>query len=215
MEKKPQGKAKRSAKKVGIKDKGMVEVKVIGITAEPKTDDPLVWLKEKKRSSPTYLPIAIGSFEASAIHMGLTKSRPPRPITYDLLRSILGGVKVKLLKVHINALKEDTFYSEISLKSNRVQLEIDSRPSDAIALALRVGAPIFVSEEILNTAGVHVDKAPDSTALSSPDQLIRILKSASEKNVRRFAGLTSKARAPKKKTAKKAVRKKSAKNSKS
>jgi bifunctional DNase/RNase len=86
--------------------------------------------------------------------MELYNEPPPRPITYDLLKSILEGLDAKVVKIHINALKEDTFYAEITLEFHGTHMEIDSRPSDAIALALRVGASIYVSEEVLAKAGV-------------------------------------------------------------
>ncbi len=136
----------------------MVEMVVYGIQPEQNTNRPLVWLKDKEDPSRIYLPICIGSFEASAIYMELSNEPPPRPITYDLLKSILDGLDAKVMKIHINALKEDTFYAEISIESNGSKLEIDSRPSDAIALALRVGASIFVSEQVLVKAGVLVEK---------------------------------------------------------
>ena len=136
----------------------MVEMVVYGIQPEQNTNRPLVWLKDKEDPSRIYLPICIGSFEASAIYMELSNDPPPRPITYDLLKSILDGLDAKVVKIHINALKEDTFYAEISIESNGSKLEIDSRPSDAIALALRVGASIFVSEQVLAKAGVLVEK---------------------------------------------------------
>ena len=136
----------------------MVEMVVYGIQPEQNTNRPLVWLKDKEDPSRIYLPICIGSFEASAIYMELSNEPPPRPITYDLLKSILDGLDAKVVKIHINALKEDTFYAEISIESNGSKLEIDSRPSDAIALALRVGASIFVSEQVLAKAGVLVEK---------------------------------------------------------
>lgn len=132
----------------------MVEMEVVGVTPEQQTNRPLVWLKDKEQPPRMFLPIAIGPFEANAICMELYNEPPPRPITYDLLKSILEGLDVKIVKIHINALKEDTFYAEITLESNGAQLEIDSRPSDAIALALRVGASIYVSEEVLEKAGV-------------------------------------------------------------
>ena len=136
----------------------MVEMVVCGVQPEQNTNRPLVWLKDKEDPSRIYLPICIGSFEASAIHMELSNDPPPRPIMYDLLKSILDGLDAKVVKIHINALKEDTFYAEISIESNGSKLEIDSRPSDAIALALRVGASIFVSEQVLVKAGVLVEK---------------------------------------------------------
>lgn len=132
----------------------MVEMEVVGVTPEQQTNRPLVWLKDKEQPPRMFLPIAIGPFEANAICMELYNEPPPRPITYDLLKSILEGLDGKVQKIHINALKEDTFYAEITLEANGTQLEIDSRPSDAIALALRVGASIYVSEEVLAKAGV-------------------------------------------------------------
>ncbi len=132
----------------------MVEMEVVGVTPEQQTNRPLVWLKDKEQPPRIFLPIAIGPFEANAICMELYNEPPPRPITYDLLKSILEGLDAKVVKIHINALKEDTFYAEITLEFNGTQMEIDSRPSDAIALALRVGASIYVSEEVLAKAGV-------------------------------------------------------------
>jgi len=134
--------------------KTMVEMEVVGVTPEQQTNRPLVWLKDKEQPPRIFLPIAIGPFEANAICMELYNEPPPRPITYDLLKSILEGLDAKVVKIHINALKEDTFYAEITLESHGTQIEIDSRPSDAIALALRVGASIYVSEEVLTKAGV-------------------------------------------------------------
>lgn len=134
--------------------KAMVEMEVVGVTPEQQTNRPLVWLKDKEQPPRIFLPIAIGPFEANAICMELYNEPPPRPITYDLLKSILEGLDAKVVKIHINALKEDTFYAEITLESHGTQIEIDSRPSDAIALALRVGASIYVSEEVLTKAGV-------------------------------------------------------------
>lgn len=132
----------------------MIEMEVVGVTPEQQTNRPLVWLKDKEQPPRMFLPIAIGPFEANAICMELYNEPPPRPITYDLLKSIIEGLDVKVVKIFINALKEDTFYAEITLQANGTQLEIDSRPSDAIALALRVGASIYVSEEVLAKAGV-------------------------------------------------------------
>lgn len=132
----------------------MVEMEVVGVTPEQQTNRPLVWLKDKEQPPRVFLPIAIGPFEANAICMELYNEPPPRPITYDLLKSILEGLDAKVVKIHINALKEETFYAEITLESKGTQIEIDSRPSDAIALALRVGASIYVSEEVLTKAGV-------------------------------------------------------------
>ena len=111
-----------------------------------------------------FLPIAIGNFEATAIYMELYNEPPPRPITYDLLRSILEGFDIQVKQVLINALKDDTFYAEILLFANGHEVKIDSRPSDALALALRVGAPIYVEEAVIREAGLAVKKQVDSPA---------------------------------------------------
>jgi bifunctional DNase/RNase len=132
----------------------MTEMEVVGVTPEQQSNRPLVWLKDKEQPPRIFLPIAIGLFEANAICMELYNEPPPRPITYDLLKSILEGLDAKVVKIHINALKEDTFFAEITLEANGTHMEIDSRPSDAIALAIRVGASIYVSEEVLAKAGV-------------------------------------------------------------
>ncbi len=134
----------------------MIEMEVVGVVLEPSSNRPLVCLKDKDQR--VFLPIAIGSFEATAIYMELYDEPPPRPITYDLLRSVLDGLDARVVQVLINSLRDDTFYAEITLSSGGQTLEIDSRPSDAIALALRVGAPIYVEEEVIQEAGLAVEK---------------------------------------------------------
>ena len=144
----------------------MVEMEVVGVAPEPNSNRPLVWLKDKEQR--VFLPIAIGNFEAAAIYMELYNDPPPRPITYDLLRAILNGLDVLVDRVVINALREDTFYAEITLSVDSQTLDVDSRPSDAIALALRVGAPIFVEESVIREAGLAIEKqamAQDREAL--------------------------------------------------
>jgi len=143
----------------------MVEMEVVAVQPEPNSNHPLVWLKDK--SQRVFLPIAVGNFEATAIFMELYSEPPPRPITYDLLRSILVGFDVQVNKIMINALKEDTFYAEIMLTHHDRDMCIDSRPSDAIALAIRIGAPIFVADEVLEEAGLKVDKTADMEKVHS------------------------------------------------
>ena len=137
----------------------MVEMEVVGVVLEPNSNRPLVCLKDKDQQ--VFLPIAIGNFEATAIYMEYYDEPPPRPITHDLLRSILDGLDAKVAQVVINALKDDTFYAEITLQVGDRAIEVDSRPSDAIALALRVGAPIFVAQEVIQEAGLPVDRHPE------------------------------------------------------
>ena len=154
----------------------MVEMQVVAVTPEPQTNRPLVWLKDKEEPSRVFLPIAIGGFEATAIQIELFNETPQRPITYDLLKSILEGLDAKVVQVYINALKGDTFYAEITLESSGTRLEIDSRPSDAIALALRVGAAIYVSEEVLESAGqvVPVEKGEMEQSLEAHSEELAV-----------------------------------------
>ena len=137
----------------------MTEMEVVGVALEPNSNRPLVWLKDKDQR--VFLPIAIGNFEATAIYMALYNEPPPRPITYDLLQSILEGLDAEVDHVLINALEEDIFYAEISLSSGEQTIEVDSRPSDAIALALRVGAPLYVKESVIQEAGLDVEDELD------------------------------------------------------
>ena len=137
----------------------MIEMEVVAVQPEPNSNRPLVWLKDKDQR--IFLPIAIGNFEATAIYMALYNEPPPRPISHDLLRSVLDGFDVQVEGIVINSLKQETFYAEIKLASNSGARKIDSRPSDAIALALRVGAPIFVDEEVIQEAGLVVERETD------------------------------------------------------
>jgi len=151
----------------------LVEMKVRGLALDPVSNMPIIILRddEDKRS----LPIWVGIFEANAIALELEKIPTARPMTHDLIRNILESVGARVTKVVVNDLKENTFYAVIHLRLGPNDLTVDSRPSDAIALALRVDAPIFVDEEVLNKAEsveVKVAKEPDSTG--KPDDPARI-----------------------------------------
>jgi uncharacterized protein len=133
----------------------MVRMEVVGVAPEPNSNKPLVWLKDKDQR--VFLPISIGNFEATAIYMELYDEPPPRPICYDLVRTVLGQVDAKVERILINDLKDDTFYAEITLRQGEEVFSVDSRPSDAIALALRLESPIFASDEVLKQAGLEVE----------------------------------------------------------
>lgn len=133
----------------------MVEMEVVAVQPEPNSNHPLVWLQDK--SHKFYLPIAIGNFEATAIFMALYDDPPPRPIAYDLLGSILNGFDLQVEQILIHTLKDETFYAEVTLLKGDAHLRIDSRPSDAIALALRVNVPIFVADEVIAEAALPVE----------------------------------------------------------
>jgi hypothetical protein len=118
-----------------------------------------------------WLPIVVGSTEAQAIALQLEKITPPRPLTHDLMKNLLDSIEVRVSRVVVNDLRENTYYALIGLKMNGNHAEIDARPSDAIALALRAQAPIFVSEEVMKKASVsdkdteRVDEAPPMSKL--------------------------------------------------
>ena len=106
------------------------------------------------------LPIIIGSFEAQAIALELENIKPPRPMTHDLLKNFLLSYDTELKHIYINELSEGTFYAQIVCDRDNQLLEIDARPSDAIALAVRFNAPIFVNPEVLDEAGISTDPEP-------------------------------------------------------
>ncbi|RKY58423.1 MAG: bifunctional nuclease family protein, partial [Candidatus Latescibacterota bacterium] len=145
----------------------MIQVRVMAVGVEPTSKWPFVLLKDDEGGM--VLPIGIGFFEANQISMKLENREPPRPMPYDLLRSILEQLGVTVEKVVVNALAQNTFFALITLKVDGQTLEIDSRPSDAIALALRVQAPIYVAEEVMEEAGVQMREQEDIQLESTPE----------------------------------------------
>ena len=128
----------------------MIEMKVKGLTLDPLTNVPIVILRETdgERS----LPIWVGIFEAHAIAREIEEFQTPRPMTHDLIKNIIKGVEGRVTSILVNDLRDNTFFAEINLALNGTEIAIDSRPSDAIALALRMSAPIFVEEKVLEEA---------------------------------------------------------------
>jgi len=129
-----------------------VEMKIRGLMMDPVTNMPIVLLKES--DSETVLPIWVGIYEANAIALEIEKVSTPRPMTHDLLRNLLVGLEATVLKVVVTELRDDTFFAVIWLERDGQVLSIDSRPSDALALALRVDCPIFVEDEVLKNSKV-------------------------------------------------------------
>jgi bifunctional DNase/RNase len=123
------------------------EMKVAGITVDPFTNTPVVILKDLEEKD--VLPIWIGLLEASSIATAIENIQTPRPMTHDLLKNLLDNLGVKVIKIEINDLKDNTYYALIHLDVDNKRLVIDSRPSDAIAIALRTGASIFVEENVI------------------------------------------------------------------
>lgn len=122
-------------------------MKVSGIALDPFTNTPIVILKDA--SNERTLPIWIGFMEASSIAMELEKTPRIRPITHDLVKNLLEKLKFAVTKIEVTDLRDDTFYARIYLKRDAEEYSLDSRPSDAIAIALRTDSPIFVNEEVI------------------------------------------------------------------
>ena len=132
----------------------MIELSLIGVRVELPSNQPIVLLKEV--DGERYLPIWIGAVEATAIAFALQGIQTPRPMTHDLMRDILNQTNTDVERIVINDLVEQTFYAAIRMTANSQVSEVSSRPSDAIALAVRINAPIFASEEVIEQAGIEL-----------------------------------------------------------
>jgi uncharacterized protein len=127
-----------------------VEMRIRGLMMDPVTNMPIVVLKDAKGDS--VLPIWVGIYEANAIALEIEKVTTPRPMTHDLIKNLLTGLDTQVHKVVVTELREDTFFAVIWLERDGRVISIDSRPSDALALALRVDCPIFVEDDVLKTS---------------------------------------------------------------
>lgn len=134
----------------------MIEVFVESIRVNVANYKRVVMLKEKVDGR--YLPIWIGNFEADAIAIPLQNVQVSRPLTHDLLKSVISALGGQVISVVINDLAEETFYAKLVVDAGGRHLEIDSRPSDAIALAVRLQVPIYVAESVLDQAGMKLDQ---------------------------------------------------------
>ncbi len=126
------------------------EFKIKGLIMDPLTNSPIVILQSVEKN--TLLPIWVGIFEANAIALQIERIDTPRPLTHDLIKNILLQLDANVDKIVVTDLQGNTFYAVIHLRMNGDHITIDSRPSDAIALALRTDAPIFVTEEVINNS---------------------------------------------------------------
>ena len=127
-----------------------VEMKIRGLMMDPVTNMPIVILKDVGGN--TVLPIWVGIYEANAIALEIEKVSTPRPMTHDLIKSVLLGLSTGVRKVVVNELRDDTFYALIWLDRQGEMIAVDSRPSDALALALRLDCPIYVDDEVLKSS---------------------------------------------------------------
>ena len=133
------------------------EFKIRGLMMDPITNSPIIILQDVKRN--TLLPIWVGIFEANAIALQVERIDTPRPMTHDLIKNILMQLDAEIYKVVVTELKDNTFYALIHLKLDGEPIAIDSRPSAAIALALRTDSPIFVTEDVINNSrNITLDK---------------------------------------------------------
>lgn len=153
----------------------MVEMTVESIRVSLVNYQRVVILKEKHADR--YLPIWIGPAEADAIALKLQEVAVPRPLTHDLLRSVITALGATVNSIIVNDLANDTFYAKIILDADGTQMEIDSRPSDAIALAVRVKVPIYAEESVLEKAGIVLDREtgkPMPSGKLSEDELKKL-----------------------------------------
>lgn len=151
-------------------DQTLVEVKIGALIMDPNTNTPIVVLKGVE--SETVLPIWVGAFEANAIALEIEKVVPQRPMTHDLLRNVIIECQLSASSIVITDLLENTFYARIELKDkNEDPVMLDARPSDAIALALRLDCPIFVEQKVLDlsAASTHTDSGSDDLETPTDD----------------------------------------------
>jgi bifunctional DNase/RNase len=133
----------------------MREMTVYGVSFDIVGKQPIVLLKTQDGNK--FLPIWIGHPEAAAILMKLQDSAPPRPMTHDLMTSLLDHLEVEIVKITVTELRENTFYARITVAQDGQEIEIDSRPSDAIALAVRANAKIFATDEVIEESGIEFE----------------------------------------------------------
>jgi bifunctional DNase/RNase len=127
-----------------------IEMKIRALMMDPTTNSPIVVLKDV--SGDGVLPIWVGIYEANAIALEIEKIATPRPMTHDLIKNVLTGLEASVRKVVVSELRDDTFFAVIWMERDGHAISIDSRPSDALALALRLDCPIFVDESVLKSA---------------------------------------------------------------
>jgi len=131
----------------------MIAVRIDRVTFDTTTNRFVVILKDDVQNR--WLPIVVGSTEAQAIALQLEKISPPRPLTHDLMKNLLETISVKVDQIIVSDLRENTYYAILRIELDGTKYEIDARPSDAIALALRMQSPIFVNESVMKRAGVQ------------------------------------------------------------
>jgi len=156
-----------------------LEVKIRGLMMDPVTNMPVVVLKETQGLG--ILPIWVGIYEANAIALEIEKVQTPRPMTHDLLKNVLTGLNVHVQRVVVSDLKDDTFYALIWMERDGQTISMDSRPSDALALALRLDCPIFVEDDVLKSS-----KLANATEKVTNEELRKWLENLSDEDLGRY-----------------------------
>ena len=157
-----------------------VEMKIRGLMMDPVTQMPIVVLKDV--NSETVLPIWVGIYEANAIALEIEKVATPRPMTHDLIKNLLTGLDTHVHKIVVSELKEETFFAVIWLERDGHIISVDSRPSDALALALRMDCPIFVSDDVLKASKA----ASASSDRVSQEELRKWLENLNDEDLGRY-----------------------------
>jgi uncharacterized protein len=145
----------------------MIEVRIASLALDPRTNQPVIVLKPlaDEPGEGRLLPIWIGHPEATAILLALEGAEPSRPLTHDLMRNMLETLGTSVERVEITRVEEGTFFATLVLSDSEHSISVDARPSDSIALAIRMGAPLFVAEEVLDSASVEDEPGgPDEEA---------------------------------------------------
>jgi bifunctional DNase/RNase len=136
-----------------------IEVRIRGLMMDPATNMPIVVLKDI--ASETVMPIWVGIFEANAIAIEIEKVAAPRPMTHDLTRNLIRHLNAQLERVVITEIRDETFFAVLWIRQEGEAVTVDARPSDAIALALRADCPIYVAEEVMQTAKLNTSGPPE------------------------------------------------------
>jgi len=157
-----------------------VEMKIRGLMMDPVTNMPIVVLKDV--GSEAVLPIWVGVYEANAIALEIERVTTPRPMTHDLIKNLLVGLDTHVHKVVVNELRDDTFFAVIWMERDGKIISLDSRPSDALALALRLDCPIYVDEEVLK----HSKQATASADRVSAEDLRKWLEGLNDEDLGRY-----------------------------
>jgi bifunctional DNase/RNase len=144
----------------------MIEMRIVGVRVEMPSQQPILMLAED--AGPRSLPILIGSVEATAIAMHLQGVRPARPLTHDLLGAVITALGRSVTEVRVVDFREGTFYGELVFDDGTT---VSARPSDAVALAVRIGVPVFVADQVLDEAGVVVPEDEEAVDESDTEEL--------------------------------------------